>query len=66
MIEIWMKKSLGKWQQLQHCKIYNTPEFFYKEWQIVLGEHLVLVTLYCGLQLALSKTIRIGDTKYHI
>jgi hypothetical protein len=25
--------------------------------------HLVLVTLYHGLQLVLSKTIRIGDTK---
>jgi hypothetical protein len=32
----------------------------------MLGEHLVLVTLYRGLQLVLSKTIRIGDTKYHI
>jgi hypothetical protein len=28
----------------------------------MLGLHLVLVTL----QLVLSKTIRIGDTKYHI
>jgi hypothetical protein len=32
----------------------------------MLGCHLVLVTLYHGLQLVLSKTIRIGDTKYHI
>ena len=32
----------------------------------MLGEHLVLVTLYRGLQLVLSKTIRIVDTKYHI
>ena len=32
----------------------------------MLGQHLVLVTIYRGLQLALSKTIRIGDTKYHI
>jgi hypothetical protein len=38
----------------------------YKEQQIMLGEHLVLVTLQCGLQLVWSKTIRIGDTKYHI
>ena len=27
---------------------------------------LVVVTLHCGLQLVLRKTIRIGDTKYHI
>ena len=33
---------------------------------IILGYHLVLVTLYQCLQLLLSKTIRIGDTKYHI
>ena len=32
----------------------------------MLGQHLVLVTLHRGLQLTLSKTIRIGDTKYHI
>ena len=31
----------------------------------MLGSHLVLVTLNRGLQLLLSKTIRIGDTKYH-
>ena len=32
----------------------------------MLGKHLVLVTLYHGLQLVLSKTFRIGDTIYHI
>ena len=33
----------------------------------MLDEHLMLVTLDRGLQLVLSKTIRIGnDTKYHI
>ncbi len=32
----------------------------------MLGEQLVLVTLYRGLQSVLSKTIIIGDTKYHI
>ena len=30
----------------------------------MLGYHLVLVTLYCGLQLVLTKTISIG--KYHM
>ena len=32
----------------------------------MLGEHLVMVTLYHGLQLVMSKTIGIGDAKYHI
>ena len=32
----------------------------------MLGQHLVLVTLYGGLQLVLSKTIRNSGTKYHI
>jgi hypothetical protein len=32
----------------------------------MLGYHLVLVTLHRGLQLVQRKTIRIGDTKYHI
>ena len=31
----------------------------------MLGQHLVLATLYHSLQLVLSKTIRIGDIKYH-
>ena len=30
----------------------------------MLGSHLVLLTLRRSLQLVLSKTIRIGDTKY--
>ena len=32
----------------------------------MLGLHLVLVTLYLGLQFVVSKTIRIGANKYHI
>ena len=32
----------------------------------MLSKHLVLVTLHRGLLLALSTTIRIGNTKYHI
>ena len=32
----------------------------------MLGQHVVLVTLYRGLQLVSSKTIRISDTKYRI
>ena len=32
----------------------------------MLGLHLVLMTLHHNLQLVLTKTIRNGDTKYHI
>ena len=32
----------------------------------MLGSRLVLVTLHLGLQLVLSKTIRIGDNKYYM
>ena len=32
----------------------------------MLGKHLVSTTSYRSLQLVLRKTIRIGDTKYHI
>ena len=57
--------SLGKWQWLQHGKSIIPPNI-YKEWQVMVREQLVLVTLYCNLQLVLSKAIIIGDTKYHI
>ena len=32
----------------------------------MLGWHLVLVTVHRGLQVVLSKTIRIGGTKSHM
>ena len=32
----------------------------------MLGEHLVVVTLYRSLQLVSSKTVKIGGTQYHI
>ena len=65
MIEIRMKNNLVS----DNCR--NTlkniiPWKFYNEWQIMLGQHLVLVTLHRGLRLVLSKTIRIGDIEYHI
>ena len=31
----------------------------------MVGSHLVLVTLHRGLKVVLTKSIRIGDTKYH-
>ena len=57
-------KPLSKWQYLQHRKSIM-PKFCYKEWQIMLGLHSMLVTLLytSDLQLVLSKTNRIGDTK---
>ena len=41
------------------------PKYFYNEWKINDGvtSYLVLVTL--GLQLVLSKTNGINDTKHH-
>ena len=50
---------------MQHCNSI-IPQNIDKEWQVMLGYHLVLVTLYRGLQLVVSKTIIIGDYKYHI
>jgi hypothetical protein len=32
----------------------------------MVDKHLVLTTLYHGLRLVLSKTIRVGDTKFQI
>ena len=58
-------KALGKWQVIATLQVYN-PYKIYKEWQKWLDQHLVLVTLYCGLQSILNKTFRIGDTKYDI
>ena len=66
MIEIWMKFHMVSDIKLQH---YNPiiPQNVYKEWQIILGKHLVLVTLYDNLQLLVSsKTMRTDVTKYHI
>ena len=59
------ENSLNEWQYLQHHKIVILQKT-HKEWQMVLVQHLVLVTLYCGLQVVLRKTIRIGDTNYHV
>jgi hypothetical protein len=52
------EKSLNKWQQLQHCKS-KMPTNIYKEWQILLGLHIVLVTLHGRF------TIRIEQDKYN-
>ena len=49
----WLKfgwKSLSKWHVSQRCK------FVHKEWQIMMGLQLVLVTLQGGWELELSKT----------
>ena len=42
MIEIWMKSHLVGDSKLQHCKSI-TPPNNYKEWQTMLGEHLISV-----------------------
>ena len=65
VIEIWMKNHLESESNYNSVKELF-PQLIYKEWKIMLGWHLVLVTLSCGLQLVLSKTIKIGDTEYHV
>ena len=61
-----LKHHFVKWQYLQHCKYLLPPEN-YQERQIISNEHLiVLVTLHRGLHIVMSKTIRIGNPKYHI
>ena len=44
----------------------ESPKQITRNDKITLGEHLALVTLHCGLQSILIKSIRIGGTKYHI
>ena len=65
MIEIWMTNHLVSDNT---CNIVNLicPQKIYKERQILLGEHLVFVTLHRSFQLVLSKTTIIGDTEYDI
>jgi hypothetical protein len=49
-----------------NCNIVNhNPQKNHKEWQLMLGWHLVSVTVHHNLQLVLSETLRIGDTTYH-
>ena len=65
MIEIWMKNHLVSDNTCNIIK-FIMPNYV-KEWQLMLGLHLVLVTPHVGgLQLVLSKTYRIGETKYNI
>ena len=66
VFEIWMKKHTVC---DTNCNIVKSimPSKNYKEWQIMLGLHLVLVTLHRGGSwLVSSKTTRIGDTTNHI
>ena len=42
------------------------PGLFYKEWRIIFGSHLVLVTLHKWFVISIEQDIRIGDTKYNI
>ena len=64
MIEIWMKYHLVSDSNC-NIVILQSPRIYYKEWQIMLGYQIMLLTLYISLQWVLSNTIRIGDTKYH-
>ena len=54
-----------QWIQ-KHPTLVLTWFLLFLAGQTMLGQYVVLVTLYHGLQLVSSKTFRIGDTKYHI
>ena len=43
--------------------IYHPPVFSLQTMTNNVGLTFVLVTLYCGLQLVISKAIKIGGTK---
>ena len=63
MIEIWMKNHLVSDSNRNTVNLCNP----WKYWQGMInnvGLTFSVVTLHLGLQLVLSKTIRIGDTKY--
>ena len=59
-------KQLGKWLQSQHCKSI-IPKCFQKEWQIMLGLHIVLVTQYKWFTVITywARQIELGDTIYN-
>ena len=61
-LRIWMQKHLVSDSNCQHYKSIFPP----KEFQGMLGYLLVLATLRCGLRLVMSKTMRIGYTKYYV
>lgn len=67
MVEIWMKIHLVS---DSNCNfVHGTtliPTFFYKEWQTMLGLHLVLGHYTCCLLVVLSHTNRTDIAKYNI
>ena len=65
MIESWMKNHLVSDSNGNTVNALS-PKKITRNDKSCWVNILVLVTLYRGLQLILSKTIRIGDTKYHI
>ena len=65
MVQIWIKNQLISDNNCNIVDLYNALNFLQGMTNSV-GLTLVLVTLYRGLQLILSKTIRFGDMKYHI
>ena len=65
MIEIWMKIYLVSKSSCNTATLRLSKKFTRNDKQCWV-KHLVLVTLYRGLQSILSKTIRIGDTQYPI
>ena len=55
----WLKcgwESISKWQSLQYCK-FIMPKMFCKEWKIMLGLHLVLVTRHGQLTFSIKQVM---------
>ena len=64
MTKIWMKNNLVSDSNCNTIKSI-IPQIL-QDMTNNVGLKLVLMTLYRKLQLVLRKTIRIGDTKYHL
>jgi hypothetical protein len=64
-MEIWIEKSLRNWQHLQRYKSI-IPQKIYKEWQMRLGENLVLVTASIIFSVVLNNKTGIGGTKCNL
>ena len=66
MMENWMKNHLLSDNNynivIPYCPIF----FFNKKWQIMLGLHLVLVTLHGWFTINIEQDEWIDDTKYVI
>ena len=66
MIKIWLKIHLVSDSKCNYVNLYGIPKQIFSRMTNNVGLTLSVVTLYRNLQLGLSKTIRMGDTKCHV